>query len=108
MRTRIGSTRRRRATSRRRSHELWKELLKVDQVGRYDNFFDLGGHSLLAVTLIARMREQGLQTAVHAFFSTPTLKDLAAQVRSRRRGRRRLYRIGSLRAANTSRPRCCR
>jgi len=27
--------------------EIWRGVLKVDKVGREDNFFDLGGHSLL-------------------------------------------------------------
>ena len=57
---------------------LWAELLKVDQVGRHDNFFELGGHSLLAVTLIARMRQAGLNTDVRALFTAPTLAGLAA------------------------------
>ena len=52
--------------------QLWQELLGADRVGRHDNFFDLGGHSLLAVTLISRLREQGLQTDVRALFNTPT------------------------------------
>lgn len=35
--------------------DLWQELLGVERVGRYDNFFDLGGNSLLAMRLITRI-----------------------------------------------------
>ena len=58
--------------------ELWRTLLRVERVGRWDQFFALGGHSLLAVTLIERMRQQGLQTDVRALFTAPTLAALAA------------------------------
>ena len=53
-------------------------MLKLERVGRHDNFFELGGHSLLAVTLIERMRRNGLQVDVRALFATATLADLAA------------------------------
>ena len=59
---------------------IWADLLKVDQIGRHDNFFELGGHSLLAVTLIARMRQAGLNTDVQSLFTAPTLAGLAAAV----------------------------
>src|SRR5690606_34049824 len=59
---------------------IWADLLKVDRVGRHDNFFELGGHSLLAVSLIARMRQAGLNTDVRALFADPTLAGLAAAV----------------------------
>jgi acyl-coenzyme A synthetase/AMP-(fatty) acid ligase/aryl carrier-like protein len=57
---------------------IWCQLLKVERVGRHDNFFELGGHSLLALTLIERMRAQGLQVDVRAIFAAPTLAGLAA------------------------------
>jgi aryl carrier-like protein len=59
---------------------IWQELLRVDRVGRFDNFFQLGGHSLLAVSLIERMRQTGLQTDIRRLFQAPTLAQLAASV----------------------------
>jgi amino acid adenylation domain-containing protein len=36
--------------------ELWTELLRVDEVGREDDFTALGGHSLLCLQLASRIR----------------------------------------------------
>ena len=57
---------------------IWAEELKVDQVGRYDNFFKLGGQSLLAVRVIERMRQSGFEVDVRELFVAPTLAELAA------------------------------
>ncbi|MGP0016210.1 phosphopantetheine-binding protein, partial [Pseudomonas sp.] len=60
--------------------QLWAELLKVERVGRHDNFFEQGGHSLLAVTLLARMRQLGLSADIRVLFAQPSLSALAATV----------------------------
>ncbi|WDU65418.1 amino acid adenylation domain-containing protein [Pseudomonas poae] len=57
---------------------LWGELLNVERVGRQDNFFELGGHSLLAVSLIGRLRQEGMEADVRALFEQPTLAGYAA------------------------------
>ncbi|WP_336355556.1 amino acid adenylation domain-containing protein [Pseudomonas granadensis] len=64
--------------------QIWREVLKVEQVGRHDNFFELGGHSLLAVSVIERMRQIDLSTDVRVLFNQPTLAALAAAVGSGR------------------------
>ncbi|KAF9345171.1 hypothetical protein BGX26_003450, partial [Mortierella sp. AD094] len=56
---------------------IWENLLKVDRVGRNDNFFMLGGHSLLVVRMIECLRNINLDLPVHALFNTPTLSALS-------------------------------
>ncbi|EXL31116.1 syringopeptin non-ribosomal peptide synthetase SypA [Pseudomonas fragariae (ex Marin et al. 2024)] len=58
--------------------EIWQALLGVSQVGRHDHFFELGGHSLLAVSLMERMRQEGLEAEVKSLFEHPTLLEYAA------------------------------
>ena len=61
---------------------IWSELLGVDRVGRYDNFFDLGGHSLLAARLMSRMRETfGVELTLTQVFACPVLIDIARLIR---------------------------
>ncbi|PBP93463.1 non-ribosomal peptide synthetase, partial [Pseudomonas congelans] len=57
---------------------IWQDLLGVTQVGRHDHFFELGGHSLLAVSLMERMRQEGLEAEVKSLFKHPTLMEYAA------------------------------
>jgi amino acid adenylation domain-containing protein len=65
---------------------LWAEVLRVERVGRHDDFFALGGHSLLVVTLVERMRRRGLHADVRALFTTPTLAAFATAVDDSPRG----------------------
>jgi amino acid adenylation domain-containing protein len=37
--------------------DIWKEVLNVDKVGIYDNFFDLGGNSITVIRLNSRLNE---------------------------------------------------
>jgi len=58
--------------------QIWQAVLKLDQVGVHDNFFDLGGHSLQVVVMLARVRAQlGVEVAVKDFYALDSLEALA-------------------------------
>jgi acyl carrier protein len=57
---------------------IWSELLGLERVGVYDNFFDLGGHSLLAVRLQSRVQEAfQIEIPLHSFFEAGTVAEAA-------------------------------
>jgi surfactin family lipopeptide synthetase C len=57
---------------------VWEELLMVDRVGLYDNFFDLGGHSLLMLRVHSRLRKMlGREFPFVDLFRYPTVSALA-------------------------------
>jgi acyl-coenzyme A synthetase/AMP-(fatty) acid ligase/acyl carrier protein len=57
---------------------IWTELLRVDNIGIDDEFFNLGGHSVLAIQVVSRIRDVfGVKISIQALFDNPTIADLA-------------------------------
>ncbi|MFW5762801.1 MAG: amino acid adenylation domain-containing protein [Coleofasciculus sp.] len=62
----------------------WAELLRLEQVGVHDNFFDLGGHSLLVTQVVSRLRDTfAVELPLSNFFDAPTIADLAVIITQR-------------------------
>jgi amino acid adenylation domain-containing protein len=59
---------------------IWSEVLRVERVGRDDNFFALGGDSILSLQVLAAARERGLALSLPQIFRHPTVRELAAEV----------------------------
>ncbi|WP_138502504.1 non-ribosomal peptide synthetase, partial [Nostoc sp. PA-18-2419] len=58
--------------------QIWAQVLKVEQVGIYNNFFELGGHSLLATQIISRLPEAfGSSLSLRSLFESPTVAQLS-------------------------------
>jgi acyl-coenzyme A synthetase/AMP-(fatty) acid ligase len=61
--------------------EIWSELLGLDRVGAFDNFFKLGGHSLLATQLVSRVHlAMNVDIPLRTLFEAPTLSEMALAV----------------------------
>jgi amino acid adenylation domain-containing protein/non-ribosomal peptide synthase protein (TIGR01720 family) len=56
---------------------VWKDVLKIERVGRNDNFFELGGDSILVLQVIARSRKLGTRFTPKQLFDGPTIAQLA-------------------------------
>ena len=60
---------------------VWRDVLRLDEVGVDDNFFDLGGHSLLLVQVQAKLREAlGREIAIVEMFQYPTIGAMASHL----------------------------
>ncbi|RKH54683.1 MupA/Atu3671 family FMN-dependent luciferase-like monooxygenase, partial [Corallococcus llansteffanensis] len=62
--------------------EVWRKVLRVEQVGVHDNFFDLGGHSLLMVQAHAQLKAVlGQDLPLLKLLEHPTISALARLAR---------------------------
>jgi acyl carrier protein len=56
----------------------WREVLKVDKISIYDNFFDLGGTSLGIILLVNKLKEMvGFDVPVTSMFEYPTIESFS-------------------------------
>src|SRR5262249_44082053 len=60
---------------------IFEKVLKLDRVGRSENFFEIGGHSLLATQVISRVRDVfGVEIGVRSIFQEPAVEGLARRI----------------------------
>ena len=60
---------------------IWKTLLKTDQIGIDHSFFELGGHSLLITQMISRVKKElKLILSVAKVFELRTIRKLSAHL----------------------------
>ncbi|QIS12941.1 type I polyketide synthase [Nocardia arthritidis] len=59
--------------------EMWAEMLGLDRVGVFENFFRLGGHSLLATQFVRTVRERfEIDMPLRRMLTEPTVAQVAA------------------------------
>jgi amino acid adenylation domain-containing protein/non-ribosomal peptide synthase protein (TIGR01720 family) len=57
--------------------DIWTQVLRLDNVGVHDNFFDLGGDSILTIQIVARANRAGLRLTPRQLFQQQTIAELA-------------------------------
>ncbi|MCX4160100.1 MULTISPECIES: non-ribosomal peptide synthetase [Paraburkholderia] len=57
--------------------DVWKQVLKRDDIGVTDNFFEIGGDSILSLQIIAKARRAGLKLTPKQMFEHPTIEAAA-------------------------------
>ncbi|SFJ64597.1 non-ribosomal peptide synthetase [Thermoflavimicrobium dichotomicum] len=60
--------------------EIWQQVLRIEQVGVHDNFFQLGGDSILSLQVVARANQAGLKLTPKQLFEHQTIAELASVV----------------------------
>lgn len=60
--------------------EIWRALLKIEDIGITDNFFELGGDSIIALQVVSRARSAGITLTPAALFRHQTIETLAESI----------------------------
>ncbi|MHA1231808.1 MAG: non-ribosomal peptide synthetase [Candidatus Helarchaeota archaeon] len=61
--------------------KVWCEVLKINQVGIDDNFFDLGGNSILTAEVITKLqKELGFEIPLVKMFQYPNIRSFAKYI----------------------------
>ncbi|MFK8031421.1 MAG: condensation domain-containing protein [Gammaproteobacteria bacterium] len=57
--------------------EIWSDVLGIDEISVFDNFFEVGGDSLQVIRILSRASKAGLAIKPDAIFAHPTIAELA-------------------------------
>lgn len=57
---------------------IWQKVLRLERVGRHENFFAAGGDSILSIQIISQARQAGWPLAPRHIFEHQTIAELAA------------------------------
>src|SRR5579871_821401 len=72
---------RRRTETEKALIAIWAEVLRVEDPGVQDDFFNLGGHSLPAIKVLSRIRDVfGVEVPAQTIFEYPTIAALGAVI----------------------------
>ena len=62
--------------------QIWKNILKIDDISIDDNFFDIGGDSISAINMQIEALKYGLNFEYADIFNHPTIRDLCHNIQS--------------------------
>ncbi len=62
--------------------KIWKQVLKKEEIGLDDSFFEVGGDSLSVAELVNKIKENGLYLDLQDVYSHPTIKDMVKKIKS--------------------------
>ncbi|KTD06954.1 amino acid adenylation domain-containing protein [Legionella jamestowniensis] len=61
--------------------EIWCSVLKTNDLGIYDDFFEMGGHSLAAMNIISQIKEKfSIHLSMRKLFDFSTIHSLAIEI----------------------------
>ncbi|MBP7653111.1 amino acid adenylation domain-containing protein, partial [Candidatus Dependentiae bacterium] len=61
--------------------QIWSEVLKIEKISVFENFFEIGGHSLKAVQVSTRIKKDlKIDIGIKEIFQYQTIKELAEYI----------------------------
>nr|WP_295871847.1 non-ribosomal peptide synthetase [uncultured Chitinophaga sp.] len=62
-------------------HQVWRQVLRTENIGVTDNFFLLGGDSIKSIQIKSRLRAAGYDMSVKDLFTDQTIRGLAKKLK---------------------------
>lgn len=59
---------------------IWKEVLKTDQISVFHSFAELGGNSLNVIRVLSLLRDQGLEISSKNLYASKTISEIAQKI----------------------------